>query len=197
MPFFDEVGGAEIMRVFAEPCDPLLGRKTYEIFAAFWPYYNATAEDGDLANLFSRITKYVVSRSGDVDISWPGTVLLRGIEDVRRLSESGGPTLVTQGSTELVHALFAHDLVDAISTFTVPVVLGHGKKLFVDGASPHSYRLTGSRVADSGLVVAHYERAGAVKTADVALTTPSDKERARQARLTREALGSHAPHPAH
>lgn len=192
MPYFDEVGGAEITRVFAEPCDLLLGRKTYEIFAAFWPYYSTTAADGGLASLFSRITKYVVSRSADVDVSWPGTVLLRSIEDVRRLRDDNGPTLITQGSTELVHALLAHDLVDAISTFTVPVVLGDGKKLFVDGSSPHSYTLTRSRVAATGLVVAHYARAGAVKTADAALKTPSDKELARRDRMQRADAGSHA-----
>ena len=193
VPYFDQVGGEEINRVLAEPCDLLLGRKTYEIFAAYWPYYNANAEDGGIAELFRRITKYVVSSSANVDTSWAGTVLLRCIDDVRRLREESGPNLVTQGSTELVHALLAHDLVDAISTFTVPVVLGMGKKLFADGSAPHSYRLTRSRVSDTGLVVAHYERAGEVMTADVSLDTPSDKERARQERMKREDGVSNAP----
>ena len=109
------------------------------------------------------------------------------------MREEGGPNLVTQGSTELVHALLAHDLVDAISTFTVPVVLKKGKNFFADVSAPHSYRLTRSRVSDTGLVVAHYERAGEVKTADVALDTPSDKERARQERMKREDAVSNAP----
>lgn len=186
MPYFDQVFGEEIDRVFEEKFDLLLGRKTYEIFAAYWPYYDETAPDGGIARLFNGITKYVVSRSGDVDLGWRGSVLLRDIADVKRLREEDGPNLVTQGSTELVHALLAHDLVDAISTFTVPVVLGGGKKLFADGSAPHSYRLTGSRVSGTGLVIAHYERAGEISIGDTALDSPSDAERARQERMKRE-----------
>lgn len=186
MPYFDQVFGEEIDRVFEEKFDLLLGRKTYEIFAAYWPYYDETAPDGGIARLFNGITKYVVSRSGDVDLGWRGSVLLRDIADVKRLREEDGPNLVTQGSTELVHALLAHDLVDAISTFTVPVVLGGGKKLFADGSAPHSYRLTGSRVSGTGLVIAHYERAGEIRIGDTALDSPSDAERARQERMKRE-----------
>jgi len=186
MPYFDAVGGEEIMRVFGEPCDLLLGRKTYEIFAGYWPYYDEADSAGSIAKLFNRIKKYVVSRSGDVDTSWKGSVLLGDIAAVKRLREQDGPNLVTQGSTELVHALFANDLVDAISTFTVPVVLGSGKKLFADGSAPHSYTLTKSRVAPTGLIVAHYERAGSVKTGDASLDSPTDAECARRERMKRE-----------
>jgi len=187
MPYADQTFGEEIDRVFKEKFDLLLGRKTYEIFAAYWPYYDEKAAYGRIATLFKNIRKYAVSRSGDVDTSWAGTVLLRGIDDVKRLKQEDGPNLVTQGSTELVHALFAADLVDAISTFTVPVVLGRGKKLFADGSAPHAFTLTGSRVSSAGVVVAHYERDGEIKTADTALASPSDAERARQARMKREA----------
>ena len=103
-----------------------------------------------------------------------------------RLREADGPNLVTQGSTELVHALLANDLVDAMSIFTVPVVLGGGKKLFADGSAPHSYTLTSSRVSSPGLVIAHYERAGGITLADVALDAPSEAERARRERMKRE-----------
>jgi dihydrofolate reductase len=186
MPYFDEVFGEEIDRVFGEKCDLLLGRKTYEIFAAYWPYYDEAAPAGGIARLFREITKYVVSRSGQVDTSWQGSVLLRDIAEVKRLREADGPNLVTQGSTELVHALLANDLVDAISTFTVPVVLGGGKKLFADGSAPHSYTLTRSRVSSTGLVIAHYERAGEIRIGDTAVGSPSDAERARRARMKRE-----------
>lgn len=128
----------------------------------------------------------MVSRSGDVDTSWQRSVLLRDIAGVKRLREEDGPNLVTQGSTELVHALLANDLVDAISTFTVPVVLGAGKKLFADGSAPHSYNLTRSRVSSTGLVIAHYERGGEIRIGDTAYDSPSDAERARQARMKRE-----------
>src|SRR4029078_11057841 len=123
MPYFDPVFGEEIDRVFGEKCDLLLGRKTYEIFAAYWPYYDEKDPAGGIAKLFNDINKYVVSRSGDFDTGWRRSVLLRDIADVKRLREENGPNLVTQGSTELVHALLANDLVDAISIFTVPAVL--------------------------------------------------------------------------
>jgi dihydrofolate reductase len=185
-PYFDQEFGEEVDRIFSEKCDLLLGRKTYEIFAAHWPYYDDTAPDGGIARLFKEIRKYVVSRSGDVDTSWQGSVLLRNIDDVKRLREEDGPNLVTQGSTELVHALLADDLVDAMSIFTVPVILGGGKKLFADGAVPRSYKLTRSRVSSTGLMIGHYERDGDIRIGDTALNEPSAAEDARQERMKRE-----------
>ena len=184
MPYFDQVFGEEIDRVFRN-FDLLLGRKTYEIFAAYWPYYDEDASGGGIAKAFNDVKKYVVSRSGEVDTSWAGSVLLRDIADVKRLKQEDGPNLVTQGSTELVHALLANDLVDAMSLFTVPVVLGGGKKLF-DGSAPHSFQLTRSRVSPNGLIVGHYEREGEVKIGDTMLDSPSEREIARQQRLMRE-----------
>jgi dihydrofolate reductase len=105
---------------------------------------------------------------------------------VKRLREENGPNLVTQGSTELVHALLANDLVDAMSIFTVPVVLGGGKKLFAEGSVPNSYKLTSSRVSSTGLLIGHYERDGDIKIGDTALDSPSDAERARRERMKRE-----------
>ena len=186
MPHFDQVFGEELDRVFKEKFDLLLGRKTYEIFAAYWPYYDAGAPDGGIARLFNGIRKYVVSRSGEVDAGWTGSVLLRDIADVKRLKQEDGPNLVTQGSTELVHALLAHDLIDAMSIFTLPVVLGGGKKLFADGSAPHSFRLTGSRVSPNGLIVGHYEREGEIRIGDTALDSPSEREVARRKRMQRE-----------
>src|ERR1043165_2470232 len=136
MPFLNQEFGEEINRLFKEKFDLLLGRKTYETFAAYWPYYEEDAPHGGIAKLFKDIKKYAVSRGGELDTSWAGSVLLRDIADVKRLKQEDGPTLVTQGSTELVHALLANDLVDALSIFTVPVVLGGGKKLFADGSAP-------------------------------------------------------------
>ncbi|HEX6902894.1 MAG TPA: dihydrofolate reductase family protein [Thermoanaerobaculia bacterium] len=185
MPYFGPVFGEEIDRVF-QSFDLLLGRKTYEIFAAYWPYYDEDAPHGGIAKLFKDIKKYVVSRSGEVDTSWAGSVLLRDIADVKRLKQEDGPDLVTQGSTELVHALLANDLVDAMSLFTVPIVLGGGKKLFADGSAPHSFKLARSRVASNGLIVSHYEREGEVKIGDTALDAPSDREVARRERMKRE-----------
>ncbi len=186
MPYFNGEFGEEIQRVFKEKFDLLLGRKTYEIFAAYWPYYAEDAAHGAIASLFNEIKKYVVSHSGDVDTSWAGSVRLRDIAEVKRLKEEDGPSLVTQGSTELVHALLSQDLVDAISIFTLPIVLGSGKKLFADGSTPHSFRLTRSRVSRNGLIVAHYEREGQIKIGDTMLESPSEREIARQKRMRLE-----------
>ena len=166
--------------------DQALARHRFEIFAGYWPYQGEDAPHGGIAKLFNGIKKYAVSRSSEVDTSWAGTVLLRDLADVKRLKQEEGPNLVTQGSTELVHALLANDLVDAISIFTVPVVLGGGKKLFADGSAPHSFKLTRSRVSPNGLIVGHYEREGEVKIGDTALDSPSDREVARQERMKRE-----------
>ncbi|MGD9816197.1 MAG: dihydrofolate reductase family protein [Hyphomonadaceae bacterium] len=184
-PFFDREFGEEVDRLFSEKFDLLLGRKTYEIFAAHWPYAEGGPDDG-IAKLFREIRKYPVSRSGDVDTSWEGTTLLRSIDDVKRLKQEDGPNLVTQGSTELVHALLANDLVDELKTFTVPVVLGGGKKLFSDGSAPRSYSLVSSRVSSTGLLIAHYARAGDIRTGDTALDRPSAAEAGRQERMRRE-----------
>src|SRR6185503_5944076 len=81
MPYFDQGFAEEIDRLFKDKFDLLLGRKTYEIFAAYWPYYDETAASGGIATLFNQIRKYVVSRSGDVELSWTGSVLLRDIAD--------------------------------------------------------------------------------------------------------------------
>ena len=190
MPYFNQEFGEEIDHLFKEKFDLLLGRKTYEIFAAYWPYYEESSDedgsDGGIAKLFNQIKKYAVSRSGDVDTSWQGSVLLRDFAEVKRLKQEDGPNLVTQGSTELVHALLANDLVDAISIFTVPVVLGTGKKLFADGSAPHSFKLTSSRVSPNGLVIGHYERDGEIKIGDTALVSSSQREVARQERMKRE-----------
>src|SRR5512138_1740869 len=105
--------------------------------------------------------------------------------EVKRLKEKDGPNLVTQGSTELVHALLANDLVDAISIYTAPVVLGGGKKLFADGSVPHSFKLAGSRVTPAGNLIGHYERSGGIEIGDTAQAIPSELEVARQERMKR------------
>jgi dihydrofolate reductase len=166
----DQDCGEEFDRLFlAEKYDLLLGRKTYEIFARYWPYQVwEDAPNGGIPKVFNAIKKYVVSRSGGVDTSWQGSVLLRDIADVKRVRDDDGPNLLTQGSTELVRALLANDLVDAMAIFTVPVVLGGGKTLFADGSAPRAYKLTRSRVSGSGVMIGYYERDGEVEIGDAA-----------------------------
>jgi dihydrofolate reductase len=185
-PYRAQESREELNGLFKEKFDLLLGRKTYEIFAAYWPYSDEEPTDGSIAKLFNDVSKYVLSRSGEVDTSWQGSVLLRDIADVKRLRREDGPNLVTQGSSELVHALLANDLVDAMSIFTLPVVLGGGKKLFADGSVPRSFKLAGSRVSSTGVIIGHYERGGEIKIVDGSLDSPSKREIARQERMKRE-----------
>ena len=182
-PLFDE----ELGKLFGEPFDLLLGRRTYDIFAAYWPY----AEDGpadDIAKTFNRITKYVATRKG-VDLKWQGSVALRdAAKDVAKLKQEDGSVLVTQGSTELVHVLLAAGLVDEIRTFTFPLLLGKGKRLFSGDSQPRAFKLTHSAVSPNGLIAATYVRNGEVRTGTIGGTVePSATELARREQLKREA----------
>ena len=186
-PLMDEVFGEEIDKLFGQPFDLLLGRRTYDIFAAFWPYAEGGPYD-DIARAFNRITKYVATRKG-ADLTWKGSVRLRdAATDVAKLKQEEGPALITQGSTELVHALLAAGLVDEIRTFTFPVLLGKGKRLFGDDSQPRTFTLTHSAVSPNGIIVAIHARDGEVKTATVGgATEPTQAELARREKLKAEA----------
>lgn len=188
VPYADEGFGKEVDDLFfTRDCDLLLGRKTYEIFAAYWPYYEGDGQDNSIATLFDKITKYVVTRSGEVDTGWKNTVVLRSVEDIAKLKQSDGPDLVTQGSANLIQSLLAHDLIDELRTQTFPIMLGGGKKLLGDGARPRALKLTHSATTENGIAIARYERAGELKTGDYGLVPePSAREHARQARMKRE-----------
>jgi dihydrofolate reductase len=182
----DPVFGEELGKLFGQPFDLLLGRRTYDIFAAHWPYAEGGPYD-DIAKTFNRITKYVTTRKG-VELIWKGSVALRdAAKDVARLKQEDGPALVTQGSAELVHALLAAGLVDEIRTFTFPLLLGKGKRLFSDASQPRTFKVTYSAVGPTGIIVAAYARAGEVKTETVGgATEPSAAELARREKLKRE-----------
>src|SRR5258706_5038430 len=122
MAFANQEAGEELQKIFGERFDLLLGRKPYEIFAAYWPYQDKA--DAGIPKLCNEIKKYVVSRSGEVDTSWQTSVLIRDVADVKRLKQEDGSKLLMHGSSELVHALLANDLVDEMSIFTFPLVLG-------------------------------------------------------------------------
>jgi dihydrofolate reductase len=182
-PVFDE----ELGKLFGEPFDLLLGRRTYDIFAAYWPYAEGGPAD-DIAKTFNRITKYVATRKG-VDLNWQGSLALSdAAKDVAKLKQEDGPLLVTQGSSELVHALLAAALVDEIRTFTFPLLLGKGKRLFSGNSQPRAFKLTHSAVSPKGLIAATYVCNGPVKTGTIGGTVePSATELARREKLKREA----------
>src|SRR6478752_4963579 len=160
----DQVFGEQLDMLFGEPFDLLLGRRTYDIFAAYWPYAEGGPSD-DIAKTFNRVTKYVATRKG-VDLTWKGSVALRdAAKDVAKLKQEDGPALVTQGSTELVHVLLAAGLVDEIRTFTFPILLGKGKRLFAENSEPRAFKIRHSAVSPNGLIHAIYVRDGEVRTA--------------------------------
>jgi dihydrofolate reductase len=184
-PLADEAFGEEVDRMFSQPFDLLLGRKTYEIFAAFWPYAEGGPDDS-IARAFNSATKYVATRKG-VNLTWKGSVALRNAApDVEKLKQENGPALITQGSTDLIRTLLASGLVDEINMFTFPVVLGGGKKLFDDGARAAAFKLEASRVSSNGVVIARYVRAGSVKTGDFGSDPPSPAEVTRRDKMQRE-----------
>jgi dihydrofolate reductase len=185
VPYVDEEFGAAVTGIFAQPFDLLLGRKTYDIFAAHWPYAEG-GQDDFIAQRFNRVTKYVATRSA-TELTWAGSVALHdAAADVARLKAEDGPALVTQGSSDLIQTLLANDLIDEIHTFTFPIVLGPGKKLFGAGARPAAFRLAGSTATPSGITIARYQRAGAVATGDYAMDPPTPAEVARREKMAHE-----------
>lgn len=178
-PLVDEGFGEEVDKLFSGAFDLLLGRKTYEIFAAYWPY-NLNSDYAAIANNFNAATKYVATRS-DRTLSWERSERLAdAARDIPRLRREDGPPLVTQGSSDLIQTLLAHDLIDELRVFTFPISLGRGKRLFGEGAKPAAFELSHSRVTRNGIVVSTYTRAGALKTADIDTDPPTPAEIARR-----------------
>lgn len=162
-PYFreaDEEAGA-LMQKWMEPTDLLLGRKTYDIFAAYWPGHE------DLWPGVNAVTKYIASTSSDTNADWNNSVFLKDVEEIKKLRDSDGPALQVIGSGNLCQTLFAHDLVDEMRLMTFPITLGTGKKLFAEGTIAAAFTMRESFVASNGVIYASYERAGDVKTGTV------------------------------
>lgn len=159
VPHFDERLGAIMHEQMTKPRDLLLGRKTYEIFASYWPTHESEWPGINSA------TKYVVSDTR-TDPLWDNTVYIRDtvVEEIRSLKQQGGPDLQVYGSSQLLQTLFTHDLVDELWLKIFPLTLGPGKRLFSAGPRPGAFKLTRSEATPAGVIVASYERAGAVTT---------------------------------
>lgn len=186
-PYFDDIMGRFVEQAMASPFDLLLGRKTYEIFAAHWPYVEKREVDGDIAERFARCRKYVAA-SADEPLPWEGSVNLGAdpVEAVRNLKKGGGPNLLIQGSSRLTHSLLSADLVDEITVMIAPVLLGKGKRLFDHGTRPGGLELVDHAVSSTGVMIGRYIRKGDVRSGSFAMERPSDAELARRDRMTRE-----------
>jgi len=166
VPYFDESVGAFMDELMGHPFDLVLGRRTYDVFAAHWP--NASEDEG--AKPLNDAVKHVASR-GTPELPWERSVLLEGdvVQAVAALKEQDGPELQVHGSSELLQALLAARLVDEHRVLTFPVVLGSGKRLFGEGAVPTAMRLVSSATSATGIVMAVYEPVGEVQTGSFAL----------------------------
>lgn len=183
VPFFDAKLGESIDGMLGQPYDLLLGRKTYDIFAAHWPY---AGPDDPIGSVFNRITKFVATRNPALKLDWQNSRTLGGdvIAALRELKGQDGRNLLTQGSTELLNTLFAEGLVDEMHVWIAPVVLGRGKPLFGGGAAPTALKLVGSTVSDSGVTCNRYLVGGAVQTGSFEFETPTEAELERRRNLT-------------
>ena len=181
-PYFDGALGASLGEIFGRPFDLLLGRKTYDIFAAHWPY--VTDPNDPIAGVFNQVIKYVASRSNP-KLSWRNSQLLGKdiIESLRRLRGEDGPDLLVQGSSDLLQTLWKNSLVDEFSVLIFPVVLSKGKRLFGAGAIPVGLKLIKSQSYPTGVIVVNYEPAGEVKTGNFQLAEPSKAELERRRNL--------------
>lgn len=183
--YFDDFLGKVMERQLSKPFDMLLGRKTYEIFAAHWPYVNASQDP--FAAKLNNAKKYVASKTLTKP-DWENSELIKGdvAAEVRRMKEQDGPEIQVHGSGNLIQTLLEHDLVDELWLKIMPVTLGIGKRLFAGGTIPAGFKLIQSEISPTGVIIANYERAGKVKTGSFGLETPSEAELARRRRLKEE-----------
>lgn len=165
-PYFDEFSGNIMGEQMSMPFDLLLGRKTYDIFAAYWPKQDPA---GPVAAPFNKATKYVVSGSSP-ELTWEKSVLIDGdvTAKLKELKQQDGPMLQVHGSGNMIQTLLAGDLVDELWLKIFPVTLGNGKRLFAEGTIPAAFELMESKTSPSGVIFANYKRGGDVKTGSFA-----------------------------
>jgi dihydrofolate reductase len=183
--YFDDFLGKVMDKQMSKPFDLLLGRKTYEIFAAHWPYVK-TDEDPIAASI-NKAKKYVASKTLK-RLDWSNSELIKGevAKEVKKLKEQDGPEIQVHGSGNLIQTLLKHDLVDELWLKIFPITLGRGKRLFGEGTIPAGFKLFESETSPAGVIIATYRRAGEVKTGSFALQVPTEAELARRKRLKEE-----------
>lgn len=182
-PYFDKTMEEAVGEMFAKPFDLLLGRKTWDIFAAHWPY---VAADDPIGPLFDKIKKYVATRNPNLKLTWQNSHALGPdpVAALRKLKTEDGPDLLTQGSTDFLKTLLAADLVDELNVSIFPLVLGKGKRLFGDATLPSALKLVSSKVSGTGVTVNKYVRDGDIVTGSFEFETPTEAELERRKNLT-------------
>lgn len=167
VPYFDDAMGTVMGEQMGHPVDLLLGRKTYDIFAAHWPH---VGDEDPGARVINRAKKYVVSHR-PVSLDWKVTIPITGdvVEKIRQLKKEDGPEIQVHGSGNLIQTLLKNDLVDELWIKTFPVTIGSGKRLFGEGTMPAGFTLKDGRISSTGVVFGSYARAGEVKQGSFAL----------------------------
>lgn len=179
-PVGDEGIEEKIGELFSRPFDLLLGRRTYEIFSAYWPY--APEEMAEIRDPFNACTKYVVTH-GNEPLPWQNSERVNDIGKLHSIKQEDGPDLVIQGSSTLYPQLLEAGLLDELTLMMSPLVLGQGKRLFGEGTPPQTLKMTGHKVSPGGNIIATYEPAGPVETGSYVSGEPSERELLRQAAM--------------
>lgn len=181
--YWDEVMGSVMNESMSKPFDLLLGRRTYEIFAAHWPY----VKDDPIADTFNNTGKYVVSHQ-PIELTWKQSKLITGDvpEALIKLKAETGNDLWVHGSGNFIQTLLANELVDTMHVWIFPVTIGKGKRLFAEGTKPKGMKLTATNHSTTGVIIATYEPAGDLQTGSFALEHPTEAELARRKRLAEE-----------
>ena len=182
MGYWDDTLGKVMGDQMGHPYDLLLGRKTYEIFAAHWPRSTDPGAEG-----LNNARKYVASKTLK-KLDWKNSTLLGPdiVTEIKKLKQQNGPEIQVHGSSNLIQTLLKHDLVDEFKLKIYPVTLGKGKRLFGEGAIPAGYKLVQSQTTPTGVIVATYTRSGEPKTGSFALETPIKEEQARRSKFSTE-----------
>lgn len=168
--------------LFSGEYDLLLGRRTYDIFAAYWPY--AEGDNKPMGEAFDRANKYVLTR-GSQPLEWQNSHRMAGIEDVAKVKQGEGKRIIIQGSSTIYPALLAAGLIDELTLMTFPVVLGHGKRLIGEGTPVDRMTMTDHRITPKGCVIATYRPGGKLPPypAEAPIPITSERELARRQRI--------------
>lgn len=181
--YWDEMMGKVMDEFMGKPFELLLGRKTYEIFAAHWPY----VENDPVADKFNATKKYVVSRTLN-KVNWSNSFLIKNnvVQEIGKLKEQNGPELQVHGSANLIKTLANENLVDEYNIWTFPVVVGKGKQLFGEGTNAGNLKLVDVKSSSTGVIISTYKPNGELKVGSFALENETEEELERRRKLSVE-----------
>jgi dihydrofolate reductase len=184
--YWDDMMAKIMDEAIGKPFDLLLGRKTYEIFAAHWPFVKNDPDklNAMAADRLNSARKYVVSKTLD-KADWQNSTLIKHnvVDQITKLKRDSGPEIQVHGSSNLIQTLLKHDLIDEFHVWTFPLTVDKGKRLFGEGSIPAGFKLLDCKVSTTGVIIAAYARAGEIQPGSFALENPTEAELARRKKL--------------